>query len=250
MFNVMLKQHQFIQADARWLNEMQVVFFCSWSPFLSQISLLGIETITSALEHHVYLLTLTQLHPHGWSGVCLALQRYARCKHASGNKLSMCFSKPLCCTWNHGHDTGMEGKKSLSNISVHHIQADEGHHVPLQLLHTRLGLAPVLPRPVLPGRVAGGRAPVLDSRRDAGLESRCPLTPSPSLLKLGEVMTLSPGLLLFAAVLWDTALHIHQVRRCRATLLDWASSPNRHHPQGGCQQDRIQRWIFSSRLPP
>lgn len=65
MLNVMLKQHQFIQADARRLNERLVVFFCSLCPFLSQISLLGIETITSALEHHVYLLTLTELHPHG-----------------------------------------------------------------------------------------------------------------------------------------------------------------------------------------
>lgn len=111
MFNVMLKQHQFIQADARWLNEMLVVFFCSLSPFLSQISLLGIETITSAPEHHVYLFTLTELH--GWSGICLAPQRYARCKHASGNKLSMGFSKPLCFTWNHGQK---QGKKTVSQI--------------------------------------------------------------------------------------------------------------------------------------
>lgn len=111
MFNVTLKQHQFIQANARWLNEMLVVFFCSLGPFLSQISLLGIETITSALEHHVYVLTLTELHPHGWSGICLAPQRNARCKHVSRNKLSRVASKPLCFTWNHGQDT--EKKISL-----------------------------------------------------------------------------------------------------------------------------------------
>lgn len=152
MFNVMLKQHQFIQADARWLNEMLVVFFCSLSPFLSQISLLGIETITSALEHHVYLLTLTELHPHGWSGICLPPQRHARCKHASGNKLSTGFSKPPCFIWNHRQDTDTgKGKKSLLDISVHQIQAGrEGHHLPLQLLHRRLGLAQFLPR--LPGK--------------------------------------------------------------------------------------------------
>lgn len=85
----------------------------------------------------------------------------------------------------------------------------------------------------------------------AGSGIHCPGTPSPSLGKLGEVVTLSPGLLLFAALLWDTALHIHLLGRCGVTLLDWAgaSSPDRYHPQDGCQQDGIQRWIFSSRLP-
>lgn len=135
MFNVMLKQHQFIQADARWLNEMQVVFFCSWNPFLSQISLLGIETITSTLKHLVYLLTLTELHPHGWSGVCLALQRYARCKHASGNKLSSGFSKITVLHFKSRTRYRHGGKKSLSNISVHHIGRWR-HHLPLQLLQS------------------------------------------------------------------------------------------------------------------
>lgn len=143
----------------------------------------------------------------------------------------------------------IQKRKYLSNISVHQMQAGEGHHLPLQLLPMRLGSAPFLPRPFLLGQIAGGRAQLLDPRRDAGLESRCPLTPSPSLVKLGEVMTLSSGLLLFAAVPWDTALHIHQLGRCGATLLDGASSADRRHPQDGRQQDGIQRWIFSSRLP-
>lgn len=112
----MLKQRQFIQANARWLNEMLVVYFCSLGPFLSQISLLGIETITSSLEHRVYVLTRTELHPHGWSGVCLGPQRYGRCKHASRNELSMGFLKPLCFTWNHRQDTDTGGKKVFSQI--------------------------------------------------------------------------------------------------------------------------------------
>lgn len=82
-----------------------------WAPFLAQISLLGIETITSALEHRVYVLTLTELHPHRWSGICLAPQRRARCKYVSRNKLSTVPLKPLCFTWNHGQDT--EKKQSL-----------------------------------------------------------------------------------------------------------------------------------------